>query len=200
MDRASTDNLRLYCVVLEGPNTNRYKLQCKHGILNNNYPIKDLLRIPAEATGAARVELEGAPTARVTLHATAALESTSDRVSISCNCKKQCTLRCRCQKNQAKCSVYCHTGEHDCGNLSALDVRTEQVHVARTGPPAVLGNNSTHGVSMSQQRERMDSTGGQKRTRTESPSGVPARKSSRLQSRPHVSLRELEASDGEAED
>jgi hypothetical protein len=48
-DRASTDNLRIYCKVIKEPHPNQYQLQSKHGILTIHYPIKDLLRIPANA-------------------------------------------------------------------------------------------------------------------------------------------------------
>jgi len=53
-------------------------------------------------------------------HATAAAESTSNRVTISCNCKAVYTSRCCSKKNQVQYSVYCHADEQDCGNLSPL--------------------------------------------------------------------------------
>jgi hypothetical protein len=54
------------------------------------------------------------------------LESQSDRVIISCNCKGDCsTKRCRCFKEDLRCSVHCHIDDHNCGNLSDLTVRTE---------------------------------------------------------------------------
>ena len=70
---------------------------------------------------------ESAPTAIITLHAVTALESTSTLVSIDCNCKG----RCRCLKNQVGCSVYCHSDDHDYGNLCLLETRTEMAHVDR---------------------------------------------------------------------
>ncbi|RPB21518.1 hypothetical protein L211DRAFT_840705, partial [Terfezia boudieri ATCC MYA-4762] len=34
-------------------------------------------------------------------------------VSVSCICKKSCAnRRCRCYKNDLKCSIYCHTKVH----------------------------------------------------------------------------------------
>jgi len=55
--------------------------------------------------------------------------STTTRVCVSCTCKKSCSnRRCRCFKNDLKCSIYCHTKvstDHDCGNLSALAERTQ---------------------------------------------------------------------------
>jgi len=46
---------------------------------------------------------------------------------VSCNCKKACDMRrCRCFKNDSKCSVYCHKSvEHNFGNLKLLSERTE---------------------------------------------------------------------------
>jgi hypothetical protein len=57
---------------------------------------------------------------QITLHTAAVAESTSNRVTVSCNCKAVCTGHCRCKKNQVQCSVYCHADEYDCGNLSPL--------------------------------------------------------------------------------
>jgi hypothetical protein len=66
-DRVSTDNLRIFCRVIKETHHNRYQLQCKHGILSTQYPIKELLRIPDNACDAAQQELQSAPTAKVTL-------------------------------------------------------------------------------------------------------------------------------------
>jgi hypothetical protein len=67
-DRASTDNFRIYCKVIEEPHPNQYQLQCKHGILTTQYPIKDLLRIPANAFDAAEAQLLNAPNKKVRVH------------------------------------------------------------------------------------------------------------------------------------
>lgn len=98
----------------------------------------------------------------ITLHAAAEKQSTSDRVSISCNCKNKCQGRCRCLKNQVKCSVYCHADDHDCGNLSTLDTRTEIALLPRLGqqntpslpnnaPPVAKVNKTT-----TRKRKRVD--------------------------------------------
>ena len=49
------------------------------------------------------------------------------QAGVLCNCKKACDMRrCRCFKNDSKCSVYCHkSDEHNCGNLKPLSERTE---------------------------------------------------------------------------
>jgi len=65
----------------------------------------------------------------LTLADAARQASTTTRISVSCTCKKSCSnRRCRCFKNDLKCSIYCHTKvstDHDCGNLSALAERTQ---------------------------------------------------------------------------
>jgi len=65
----------------------------------------------------------------LTLVNTARQASTTTLVSVSCTCKKSCSnRRCRCFKDDLKCSIYCHTKvstDHDCGNLSALAERTQ---------------------------------------------------------------------------
>jgi hypothetical protein len=66
------------------------------------------------------------PSDSIFLHAAAAKMSTSTRVGVFCNCKpSKCSGRCRCVKNNVKCSVRCHFSEFDCGNLSSLLHRTE---------------------------------------------------------------------------
>jgi len=68
----------------------------------------------------------------ITLHAASAKMSTSERISVSCNCKPpRCTGKCRCLKNKVKCSVHCHATEFDCHNLSELAIRTGVALVGR---------------------------------------------------------------------
>ena len=56
----------------------------------------------------------------------ASQESTSSKVGVTCNCKKGCrTRRCRCYKNDLKCSIYCHNTDYDCSSLEPLTERTE---------------------------------------------------------------------------
>ena len=39
--------------------------------------------------------------------------SQAHKVGVSCNCKKGCgTRRCRCHKNDLKCSIYCHNTDY----------------------------------------------------------------------------------------
>ncbi len=44
--RTSTDNLRLFCVVVNCLHKNTYKLRCRHGILDRKFPTKNLERVP----------------------------------------------------------------------------------------------------------------------------------------------------------
>ena len=45
-------------------------------------------------------------------------------LTFSCNCKPpKCSGRCRCTKNNVKCSAHCHSSEFDRGNLSSLAFR-----------------------------------------------------------------------------
>jgi len=67
-DRASTDNLRIYCQVIKEPHPNRYQLQCKQGILAAHYPTKELLRIPENACDTAHTALQDSPTTQVRLN------------------------------------------------------------------------------------------------------------------------------------
>jgi hypothetical protein len=67
-DRASTDNLQIYCRVMTEPHPNRYQLQCKHCILAAHYPTKELLRISENACDIAHTELQNSPTTEVGLN------------------------------------------------------------------------------------------------------------------------------------
>ena len=54
----------------------------------------------------------------ITLHPVAAKIGTSNKVAVSCNCKKSSTpqSKCKCRKNKVECSQYCHNSRRDCGN------------------------------------------------------------------------------------
>ena len=68
-----------------------------------------------------------APDRKITLHAIAARESTTDKVPVFCKCKDKrswcSTRRCACFKAEVKCGVACHEGEEnsgiDCPNIAA---------------------------------------------------------------------------------
>ena len=123
----------MFCRVLAIPHHNRYKLQTAHGVLNVHYPVAVLNRVPPEACldAAANIPETELPNI-ITLHAASAKMSTSERISVSCNCKPpRCTGKCRCLKNKVKCSVHCHATEFDCHNLSELAFRTEVALVDR---------------------------------------------------------------------
>lgn len=121
--RTSTDNLRLFCVVVDRPHRNSYELRCRHGLLSRLYATKNLERVPDDV--AATIEIPSVDK-KISLTRAAQLESTSTRVLISCQCRGQCGKRCRCIKQKVECSpVHCHREEHDCGNLAPpTDERT----------------------------------------------------------------------------
>ena len=143
-DRAATDPTRITCRVLAKSYPNRYKLQNQYGVLSNHFPVTQLLCVPDSAS--AQIAIPCVPMSTViSLHAAAGKNSTSERIDISCNCKgPQCKGRCRCIKNKVKCSVYCHSTEHDCGNLLELAKRTELALVnrhTRTGTGILTSKN-----------------------------------------------------------
>lgn len=94
-------------------------------------PTKELERVPLPIANGIKIE---GPKRQIALSRAALEESTSDRVVISCKCKGLCnSRRCRCFKEQKKCSVHCHGGDddHDCGFLASLELRTEKALVSR---------------------------------------------------------------------
>ena len=131
-DRAKTDNKRLYCRIIAKPHPDRHQLLSQYGILIGLYPTKALQRaspmLEHEFPPLNMEDIEHQKT--ITLANAARQASTSVRISVSCTCKLRCTGRCRCIKNNLKCSIYCHTNhtlpeDHDCGNLSTLATRTQ---------------------------------------------------------------------------
>ncbi|KAF8533568.1 hypothetical protein BDD12DRAFT_810070 [Trichophaea hybrida] len=162
-DRAATNNLRVFCRVVKQSRPNRYQLLTSHGLLTNHYTVNTLLRIPPAAqegldkiipplpagsdgiggAGSSNPAVHVLFQKKITLHAVAALESHSESVGISCNCKGICTGRCWCKKNQRECSVHCHADEHDCGNLCPLERRTEMAIIPRPAiRPDAAGDSS----------------------------------------------------------
>jgi primase-polymerase (primpol)-like protein len=90
----------------------------------------------------------------LSLHAAAAKVSTSERITISCNCKgPQCSGRCRCIKNKVKCSVHCHATEFDCENLSNLQTRTE-IALVQHSPVTTTRTTDDTGSELSELDER----------------------------------------------
>ncbi len=124
-DRTSTDNRRLFRRILGEPHPHRYKVLTCSGIIQpkglgavNEALWSDII-IPDSIK-------------EVTLSLAAREGSISARVGVSCQYKGSCnTKRCRCFKEDKKCSVHCHRDDYDCGNLSNLVIRTEIVLVGR---------------------------------------------------------------------
>lgn len=123
--RTSTDNIRLFCAVVDRPYRNSYQLRCRHGILTRKFPTKDLERVP-EITAASIVIPVISDT--ITLVQAAELESTSTRVRVACQCDGRCGSLCRCVKEQLRCSLHCHRDEHDCENMD--DELTAPYHIS----------------------------------------------------------------------
>lgn len=142
LDRASTNPSRLLGKVIAVKHRKSYQLQSPYGILDRWFPTNQLLRVPESEHIYVESKI-GNVTTKITLHGAAGMQSTSNRVSISCNCKKQCQGRCQCLKNQVKCSIYCHSDEHDCGNLSSLITRTEIAIIDRESEYDLEGNSCT---------------------------------------------------------
>ena len=118
-DRAPTDNLRLIVCIIKKPYPNRYKVQCKYGILKTLVPTNSLNVVAEQLVPDLRAELSTwiSPAKEILLSQAAALASNANRVALSCNCKKKCSKRCTCVKNSKPCTQYCHKAEFDCGNL-----------------------------------------------------------------------------------
>lgn len=124
--RTSTDLRRIFGKIIAVSPKHTYQIQTEWGIIDRGIPTKELIRPPQAV--ADLIVTTSWPNNKLALSAIALKASTSDRVIISCKCKGLCnTKRCRCFKENQRCSVYCHfSAEHDCGFLASLDLRTEK--------------------------------------------------------------------------
>ena len=128
-DRTSTDNRRLFGRILEEPYAHRYRILTTSGIIKRLIPTKGLSIVDESLWPDITIP---ATTNEVTLTEAARDASTSARVGVSCQCKGDCnTKRCRCYKEDKRCTVHCHRDDHSCGNQSVLAIRTEMALVER---------------------------------------------------------------------
>ncbi len=121
-DRASTDNHRLICMVKDILHHGRHLLQTQFGVLDRLYPTWELNVVPEVDQTALCSEFENAPSKTITLHALAAKVETSNKVAVSCTCKKTGSPkpRCNCQKRKLECTQYCHSSARDCENMGMM--------------------------------------------------------------------------------
>jgi hypothetical protein len=123
--RTATDQRKLFGRVIGALHQPvRYKVQTKWGIIDRSFATSQLGSLPNSVAEAIEIGNIQTP---ITLSKAAKENSSGERVVVSCQCTGACnTNRCRCFKNQVRCSVHCHREEHDCGFLKELIDRTER--------------------------------------------------------------------------
>ena len=133
-DRAATDNHRVVVMIQSIPHKGRHQIQTRFGILDRLYPTGELNAVPLVDQKHYKADLLAAPFKSISLHAVVGKIATSNKVAVSCNCKKSCTTqsRCKCQKNNVKCSQYCHNACQDCGNIGPIHEGTEVIVRSRS--------------------------------------------------------------------
>ena len=109
------------------PHEGRHQIQTKFGILDRLYPTGELNVIPSVDQDSYCKNFLGERTKFITLHAIVAKLDTSNKVAVSCNCKKFCTpqSRCKCRKIKDECLQYCHNSRRDCGNAGSFKTGTD---------------------------------------------------------------------------
>ena len=122
LDRATIDNKRILCRIVDIAGSKeqpRYKLRCLYGLLKGLHPTSALAAVSTAIQHSQGNSISINKTGNeIALAHAASQASTSNKVGVSCNCKKGCgTRRCRCYKNDLKCSIYCHNTDYDCKNL-----------------------------------------------------------------------------------
>ena len=130
LDRAATDNKRIPYRIVDIAGSKEqpgYKLRCLYGLLKGLHPTSALAAVSTSIQQSQGNSISINKTGNeITLAHAASQASTSNKVGVSCNCKKGCGTRgCRCYKNDPKSSIYCHNTDYDCKNLKPLAERTE---------------------------------------------------------------------------
>ena len=117
------------------PYERRHQMQTKFGILDGLYPIGESNVIPFVDQDGYRKYFLGAPTKFITLNAVEGKVDTSNKVAVSCNCKKSYTpqSRYKCRKNKVECLQYCHNSRCNCGNAGFFKTGTDVTIVPRRG-------------------------------------------------------------------
>ena len=115
LDRAATDNKRILCRIVDIAGSKEqpgYKLRCLYGLLKGLHPTSALAAASTAIQQSQGNYISINKTGNgITLAHAASQASASSKVGVSCNCKKGCgTRRCRCYKNDLKCSIYCQIG------------------------------------------------------------------------------------------
>ena len=87
-DRAATDNYRVVVLIKGIPHEGRHQIKTKFAILDRLYPTGELNVIPSVDQDVYRKDFLEAPTKFITLDASAARLSPSNKVAVSCYCKK----------------------------------------------------------------------------------------------------------------
>jgi hypothetical protein len=123
LDRGPLDERRILGRIKTIPREDKYEVETVHGIGETLHPTPELLPVPSEI----QFQLPSGQAHKVSLHYIAAQEAASDVVQTSCNCKKLCkSKRCACRNVGLKCSIACHSDDHDCQNLLPIPQRTEK--------------------------------------------------------------------------
>ena len=103
--------------ILKAPRLNRYQVQSIYGIISGLMPTKSMNVVNQQHFPELMPQFNAALITRILLSQATKKGSNSIYVALSCNCKKACTKRYRCVKNQKFYSQYYHKSEIDYGNM-----------------------------------------------------------------------------------
>lgn len=85
LDRASTDDKRIFGRVKQVHNGPNYEIQTIYGVLDRNFLTSKLMSLPS--TIDLEMPITNPPDREISLHAAAARESTTDKIPVFCKCK-----------------------------------------------------------------------------------------------------------------
>ena len=87
-DRVPTDNLRMIVKIIKAPHQNRYRVQSRYGIIKGLISITSLNVVTEQHIADLAQQFENASKKEVLLSRAAAQASNTDRIALSCNCKR----------------------------------------------------------------------------------------------------------------
>ncbi len=124
LDRASIDDKRVFGQLIHIHSGPSYEIKTKYSILDRNFLTSELILLAS--TNDLGIPTS-APDQKITLHAVAACESTTDKVPFFCKCKdkwSECsTQRCAWVKTDVICGIACHWGrDNDNAEWANLDI------------------------------------------------------------------------------
>src|SRR5436305_5118782 len=88
LDRGDSDDKRIFAKAIDIPRNNRFQLATAHGVLDTLYRTSDLNQLDDTPASTLNINWDENTANKLSLHTAAARNSTTNRVALSCSCRK----------------------------------------------------------------------------------------------------------------